>query len=167
MNTPTTPNNIIAMKFLKNSFFFTWNLTINQKSCHHRTLSKVQHNYQASHHSSSHQHELISIRPSKGADKNLLHSNYDRFQREIWTYPALKIIGGRRYMKKSSSSNFRTWELWPLLEIKTITPVQSPCTIKRHDLGFQQIRSPNLWFIKKSDPTETQNSIQTACVILI
>lgn len=39
-------------------------------------------------------------------------------------------------MKKSSSSNFRTWELWPLLEIKTITPVQSPCTIKRHDFRF-------------------------------
>lgn len=31
INVPTAPNNIMDMKFLKNCFFFTWNLVKMQK----------------------------------------------------------------------------------------------------------------------------------------
>lgn len=42
------------------------------------------------------------------------------------TYPALNIIGGRRYMKNSSSSNLRMWELFHLVRDKIITPDTHP-----------------------------------------
>lgn len=41
-------------------------------------------------------------------------------------YPALNIIGGKRYMKKSSSLNFKIRELAPLVSINRIAPVPKP-----------------------------------------
>lgn len=48
----------------------------------------------------------------------------------VWhkqTYPALNMIGGRRYMKKSSSLNTRMWDLFPSVVNRIIIPVQRPC----------------------------------------
>lgn len=42
-------------------------------------------------------------------------------------YPALNIIGGRRYMKKRSSLKTKRCELFPPLNSKITTPVHTPC----------------------------------------
>lgn len=41
-------------------------------------------------------------------------------------YPALNIMGGRRYMKNTSSSNIRMRELFPLVMNKIIIPEMHP-----------------------------------------
>lgn len=52
------------------------------------------------------------------------------------THPALKIIGGRRYMKNKSSLNIKTCELVPLVVSKITIPVHKPC---HHQLTQIQI----------------------------
>lgn len=42
------------------------------------------------------------------------------------TYPALNMIGGRTYIKKSSSLNRKRRELFPLVISRIISPVQRP-----------------------------------------
>lgn len=42
-------------------------------------------------------------------------------------YPALNIIGGKRYMKKSSSLNSKIRELPPLVASNRMAPVPNPC----------------------------------------
>jgi len=42
-------------------------------------------------------------------------------------YPALNIIGGRRYIKKRSSLKTKRCELFPPLNSKITTPVHTPC----------------------------------------
>jgi len=47
--------------------------------------------------------------------------------KENQTYPALKIMGGRRYIKKRSSLKTKTCELFPLVFSRITIPVQRPC----------------------------------------
>lgn len=43
------------------------------------------------------------------------------------TYPALNMIGGRRYMKKSSSLNSKMSEIFPPVVNRRTIPVHNPC----------------------------------------
>jgi hypothetical protein len=47
------------------------------------------------------------------------------------THPALKIIGGRRYIKKRSSLNTKRCELFPPLIRRITIPVHTPCQKKK------------------------------------
>lgn len=49
------------------------------------------------------------------------------------THPALKIIGGRRYMKKRSSLNTKRCELFPPLIRRITTPVHTPYQKKEQE----------------------------------
>lgn len=46
---------------------------------------------------------------------------------DVETYPALNIMGGKRYIKKRSSLKTNRCEFFPLLINKMTTPVPSPC----------------------------------------
>lgn len=53
-------------------------------------------------------------------------STLNSIRHEIKLYPALKIMGGRRYMKKSSSLNLNMRELVPLFQSKISVPEKHP-----------------------------------------
>ena len=78
-------------------------------------------------------------------------------------YPALNIIGGRRYMKKSSSSNLRMWELLPLLTNKITIPVQHPWfgKVKRKLNRITKIREKN-----RNIKTHICNIIRTKKIVV-
>lgn len=46
---------------------------------------------------------------------------------DVETYPALNIMGGKRYIKKRSSLKTKRCEFFPLLINNMTTPVPSPC----------------------------------------
>lgn len=73
-------------------------------------------------------------------------------KRQITTYPALKIIGGRRYMKKRSSLKAKISDLVPPLVNRITTPVHRPCHQQTENMRKNKKQSN----IKCKDRIDTQ-----------
>jgi hypothetical protein len=61
----------------------------------------------------------------------------EAFDRENQSYPALNMIGGRRYIKKRSSLNTKTCELFPLVVSRITIPQQRPCNQPQRKLSTE------------------------------
>lgn len=105
---PTAPNKLMVVKFLKKCFFFTWNLV---KTQYNDTIK--------------HPFPRTRINTSTHEHTTTYSSNFGTAK--LQPYPALNIIGGKRYMKKSSSSNSKILELTPFVASNRIVPVPKPC----------------------------------------
>jgi hypothetical protein len=68
----------------------------------------------------------VAIFGRGGEAKNINYKG-EAFDRENQSYPALNMIGGRRYIKKNSSLNTKTCELFPLVVSRITIPQQRPC----------------------------------------
>jgi len=72
-----------------------------------------------------------------GGEAKRINKKGEAFDRENQSYPALNMIGGRKYIKKSSSLHTKMCKLFPSVVSRITIPQQRPCNQPKRKLSTE------------------------------